>query len=210
MLALTVSLGVWQVHRLAWKTDLLASIDRGEAAPPTPLPPNPAPFTKVTVTGRFRPDFVRYGSEVRADANGAIIGAHIVGVLDRPDGPPVVVDLGWAPDTWSGPLPDGPTAVEGYIRPPEQTPLFGTADDPARRRFFALDALGIGAALGALHAEPFTVQALGPPSGIPEPIQALPRPPNDHLNYAITWFALSAALVTVFGVFVRQTIQQQD
>lgn len=208
MLALTLGLGIWQVQRLAWKRGLLASIDRGEAASAAPLHADPIAFSKVLVEGRIQPGIVRYGSEVRTDATGATLGSQVVGVLDRGDAAPVVVDLGWAPDTWSGPIPEGPLAVEGYVRPPEHTPWLGTADDPAHRRFFALDPIGIGAALGALHVEPFTVVALGPASGLPQPAERLPRPPNDHLTYAITWFSLAAALTVVFGLFVKQSIQK--
>ena len=149
-------------------------------------------------------------TSTRVNADGAIIGSQVVGVLDRPDGPPVVVNLGWAPDGWTDQLPTGTVTIEGYVRPPEHTPWLGTADDPARRRFFALDPLGIGAALGALHVEPFTLVALGPARGTPEPVQALPRPPNDHLSYAVTWFSLAAALVVVFALFVRQTFRERN
>ena len=209
MLALTLGLGFWQLQRLTWKQGLLASIDRGEAAPPVALPAAPEPFSRVIVSGQFEPGAVRYGSEVRADASGAIIGSYVVGVLDQQAGPPIVVDMGWAPDTWHGDLPAGTVQVEGYVRPPEHTPWLGTADDPAHRRFFALDPLGIGAALGNLRVEPFTIVALGPLGGVPEPVQALPRPPNDHLSYAVTWFSLAAALVVVFAVFVKQTVQER-
>ena len=51
--------------------------------------------------------------------------------------------------------------------------------------------------------------ALGdvPPGAYPEPATAMPRPPNNHLSYAITWFSLSVILVVIFAVFVRQTLQ---
>ncbi len=35
--ALLIALGVWQVRRLAWKTDLIRSIEQAERAPPRPL-----------------------------------------------------------------------------------------------------------------------------------------------------------------------------
>ena len=51
MLALTLSLGVWQVGRLHWKRDLLAEIDRGETTAPVKLSERPAPFTRVIAEG---------------------------------------------------------------------------------------------------------------------------------------------------------------
>jgi surfeit locus 1 family protein len=85
----------------------------------------------------------------------------------------------------------------------------GAADDPVHRRFYALDPAKIGASLGYSTVAPFTLVAIGPAGSVPDPIQAMPRPPNDHLSYAITWFSLSAALVVVFVVYVRQMIRQE-
>ena len=167
----------------------------------------------MTTSGTLAAGFARYGSEVRTDADGPVIGSYVIGLLDRGQLAPVVVDLGWAPehwapDTWRATLPSPAVRLEGYVRPPEHTPWLGTADDPAHRRFFALDPVGIGTTLGANQVEPFTVVALGPAAGVPQPAQALPRPPNDHLTYAITWFSLAAALAVIFTLYVKQTIQQ--
>ena len=52
-----LGLGIWQLERLAWKTDLIDRIERGLAAPPAPLPARPIDpgfdYRHVTVTGRF-------------------------------------------------------------------------------------------------------------------------------------------------------------
>ncbi len=205
MLALTVSLGVWQVQRLHWKTALLAEIDRGEASPAVPLPTDPAPFTRVFVSGHYLDGVARYGAEVRGTASGVAMGSYVVAALAPATGDPILVNRGWAPDAADPPMPAGTVRVEGYIRPAEHGASLGAKDDPAARRFFALDPQPIGAALGLDHVAPFTLVALGPPGGVPEPAQAMPRPPNDHLSYAITWFSLAGILVVVFLVFARQT-----
>ena len=208
MLALTLGLGFWQVERLAWKTALLAEIDRGEAGAPIPLPSQPQPFRRVVVEGEFLPGVVRYGAEVRAVASGPVMGAQLVSALARPDGAPVLIDRGWAPIEFDGAPPVGKQRIEGYVRAPEPATALGARDDAAGHRFFALDPGPIGASLGLAQVAPFTVVALGSASGLPEPAQALPRPPNDHLSYAATWFSLSAALMVIFGLFVRQTLVQ--
>ncbi len=209
MLALTLSLGFWQIERLAWKRGLLSEIERGEAMAPVSLGDDPPAFQRVTVAGRFRPGVVRYGAEVRSAGGPAVMGAHLVSALERPGADPVIVDRGWAP--LDAPAEPTPAAVEvvGYVRPPEHTPLFGPKDDPVGRRFFALDPAAIGASLGLVRVAPYTIVAMGPPGSMPEPATALPRPPNDHLSYAITWFALSAALVGVLAVYTRQTLRQE-
>ena len=207
MLALTVGLGLWQVERLAWKRGLLAAIDRAEAAPPVPLPATPAPFEKVELRGRMRDDLVAYyGSEVRSGAAGATLGAHLITPLERADGSIVLIDRGWLADGARVPPESGETSVIGYVRPAEPPHWPAPATDLAAKRFWSLDPAPIGAALGLRRVAPFTVVALGQGT-VPEPASALPRPPNDHLGYAITWFGLSACLIGVFAAYVRRVLR---
>ena len=59
--------------------------------------------------------------------------------------------------------------------------------------------LAIGAALGNPQVAPFTLVALAPSAfGGAQPATELPRPTNNHLQYAFTWFGLSGALMAVF------------
>jgi surfeit locus 1 family protein len=41
------------------------------------------------------------------------------------------------------------------------------------------------------------------PGGWPEGGQTRLDIPNNHLQYAITWFLLAAALLVIYGVYVR-------
>ncbi len=208
MLAVLIGLGVWQLQRRAWKLGVLAQIDQAESAPAIPLPADPPPYAKVRVGGTLRPDLqVRYGSTVRELLSGSVIGSEVIEPLERPGQDPLLVDLGWVP-TGQTVAPTG-TEVEGYIRPPSQPGLFSAKDDPAEHRFFTLDPAPIAAALGLPHVAPFTLVAMGPvaPGVYPQPAGILPRPPNDHLNYALTWFGLALALVVVFAAYARKVLR---
>jgi surfeit locus 1 family protein len=212
MLAVLIGLGVWQVQRLAWKTALLDAIDRAEAAPAVPLPPHPPAFAKVRVQGRFRSDLrALYGADVRDTAHGPQMGAGLLVPLERSDGPPILVDRGWVPVSRPEAIamPQGEVSVEGYVRPAVKPGLFSASDDPATRHFYTLDPAAIGAALGISNFAPFTLVALGapPPELYPDPARHLPRPPNNHLSYAITWFGLAAALLVVFAVWANRVIR---
>ncbi len=208
MLTVTVSLGIWQIQRLHWKQGLLAEIDRAEAAPPVPMPANPAPFEKVEITGALRADLtVRYGTEVRSGPTGPVLGSQVVMPLERPGAPPVLVDRGWAPDDLVLPVLRGPVTVTGYVRPGESGSPFAPGPDLARRRFWSLDPVAIGAALGLPTLAPYTIVVLGSATTVPEPAHALPRPSNDHLGYAGTWFGLAACLAVVFTLFVRKALR---
>ena len=208
MLALTLGLGVWQIERLHWKEGLLAAIDRAEAAPAIPLPDSPVPFEKVEVSGRLRDDLsAHYGSEVRGTAEGPKLGAQLIVPLERPGHKPILVDRGWYPDGATAPATTGPVTITGYVRPPEPASRLAPGADLAERRFWSLDPAPIAAVLGLAQVEPYTLVALGPADAIPAPAQVLPRPSNDHLGYAITWFGLAACLIGVFTVFARRALR---
>jgi surfeit locus 1 family protein len=211
MLAVLIGLGTWQVRRLAWKTDLLKQIDLAEARPAVPLPPDPTPFTKVSATGTMRDDLsALYGAEGRDTRSGPQMGAQLLTPLERPGQAALLVDRGWVPTNRGSRMSAaaGPVTVEGYVRAPDHPGMFSATDDPAKRLFYTLDPAAIGKALG-IPLAPFTLVALGPlrPAAYPQPAQALPRPPNDHLSYAITWYGLAATLVVIFLAYARKVIR---
>lgn len=209
MLLVLIGLGTWQVYRLHWKQSVLAQIATAEAAPPVPLTADPAPYTKVSVSGRFLFDRAAlFGAEVRDTRSGPTMGAYQIVPLERDGAPPVLVDRGWVPQKRATPLndPPGVVNVSGYIRPGETRSWFSATDDLATRQFFTLDPRAIGVALGIASPVPFTLVAMGPAvaESYPSPAQHLPRPPNNHLSYVITWYGLAVALVIVFGVWIRK------
>ena len=95
------------------------------------------------------------------------------------------------------------------MRLPEPHRWFSAEDDPATRRFYTMDPLAMGAAIGLPRVAPFIVVALGqlPPEMFPDPARRMPRPNNDHLSYAITWFSLAAVLIVIFVLFARKVVR---
>ncbi len=212
MLIVLVGLGTWQVYRLHWKEAILARIAAAEVAPAVPLTNIPEAYTKVSVTGRFRYDLAaEFGAEVRDTMAGPTIGYYQVVPLERDGAPVIMVDRGWVPQKREAPLndPAGDVTVSGYVRPAETQSWFSASDDVATRQFFTLDPAAIGAAVGKPDPAPFTLVAMGPavPAVYPAPAQHLPRPPNNHLSYVITWYGLAVSLAVIFGVWVRKALR---
>jgi surfeit locus 1 family protein len=222
MLLVLLGLGTWQVKRLFWKEALLAQIDHAEAADPVPLPPaisqSPlSPFTKVSATGTLLPDQAAlYGAEVRTIGRDPVMGARMIEPMKEDNGDLILVDRGWVPLSRSVPIdqPQGLVTISGYVRPSESRHWFSVRDDPAERRFFTLDSKAIGEAVGQPDVRPFILVVLGPQAAAgsppdsdrsgdrwPEPARHLPRPPNSHLSYAITWYGLALALLAIFIVW---------
>ena len=206
-LAILVALGVWQIRRLHWKQGLIAQIDAAEQAPPVPLGPGTPPlFTRVRVRGTLRADHLAlYGADVR----GMHMGAQAIQLLDCPGERPLLVVLGWVSTDGGAPQPfSGAADITGYIRLPDQPGWLSASDDLEGRHFYALNPSTIAASLGAAGASPFTLVALGSPAppGQPQPAESLPRPVNNHLQYALTWFGLGAALLGVSGSWIRKQL----
>ncbi len=206
MLAILISLGIWQLERRAWKAGLLAQIDTAEQLPAIALPDVPGSFQKVRLEGHWRTDSEGlYAFEVRDQ----LPGAHLIVPLERAGQPTVLVDLGFVPDRMARPIALATASVEGFIRPAEQAGMFSSGDDVANRHFYTLDPARIGKALGLGEVAPYTLIALGPVvrGQYPEPAHALPRPPNDHLNYALTWFGFALTLSVIFVLYARKALR---
>ncbi len=207
MLAILLALGTWQIYRLHWKEGILQQVAQAEAAPAVPLGPHPTSFQKVSVTGRLRPDLAAsFGAEVRDTPAGTLLGTQLIVPLERAGADPVLVDLGWVPNGPRPTLPSGTVTIAGYVRQAETPGLFTPNPDPARREFYALQPEVIGRALGLAKVAPFTLIAMGPddPAHYPVPAQELPRPPNNHLQYALTWYGLAGVLVVMFVARARK------
>ena len=210
-LAVLLGLGTWQVERLHWKQGILAQIARAEAAPPVALPDAPEPFTKVSVSGHLRDDLAAsYGAEVRDTPGGTQLGTYLIVPLERDEGQAILVDRGWVPDRRPRPIDraTGDVTLEGYIRPSDTPGPFSARDNQATRQFYTLNAATIGSALGLRDVAPFFLVVMGspPPERYPAPARNLPRPPNNHLSYAITWYGLAVALVVIFVLWARKVL----
>lgn len=199
--AVLISLGIWQMQRLAWKEGILAEIAARILAAPLALPlsPDPAdhPYLPVAMEGRFDPGYVR----VLVSQKGMGAGYRIIAAFETPEGRRVLVDRGVIPVAAEMPAPrDAPVTLTGNLHWPQERDRYTPANDLAANIWFAREVPVLAEHLGA---EPILVIAreISPPEA---PIQPLPvgidNIPNDHLSYAITWFSLAVVWLgmTVF------------
>ncbi|HYP62674.1 MAG TPA: SURF1 family protein [Acidocella sp.] len=206
-----IAMGVWQLQRLKWKEGIIASIREAQVAAPVPLPDNPSPFQKVIATGTWVPGKAAlYGDEVHDTPNGPVPGAELIMPLRLENGAVVLVDLGWVPETAPAPLAGLPGHAVGYVHAPLHADWTSGADDPAKGLYYTLDPAKIGTGMGLTNVAPYSLIALGPipPPGSqkPQPQQDLPTPPNNHYEYALTWFGFAGVLVFQFIFFARKRL----
>jgi surfeit locus 1 family protein len=223
-MSILISLGVWQLHRLAWKEALVARIEARAKAPPGPLPPESEwaalkpedyEYRHAALHGRFdaREALVFRGSGPEA---GEGPGYLVLAPLILPDGAAVIVNRGFVPSAAKDPAahapPPGEATVTGLMREPEPRNLFTPADQPEKNLWFTRDPGAIAAHFGLTRAAPFSVDAdsSGDPKALPRGGTTVIAFPNNHLAYALTWFGLAAALAGVFGAWAWTRVTAGD
>jgi cytochrome oxidase assembly protein ShyY1 len=101
-------------------------------------------------------------------------------------------------------------ALTGYLRFPEAAGWLTPTESRDKRLWFVRDHLVIAGSLGWGVVAPFYIdlERPAPENGIPRPGPLDVHLKDDHLQYAITWFALAGAVLIAFGVWVRGRRQQ--
>jgi surfeit locus 1 family protein len=213
VVAVLVALGVWQLQRLEWKSRLIAERATAVAAAPVSPPQTLAEaraleFHRVTVEGVFLHDkeILRNAIAAKGDA-----GFDVLTPLREEGGRIVFVNRGFVPTELKDPAtrPTGQLAgtvrVSGLLRvPPDKKPGWFIPDNrPDRNAWFWIDLRAMAAADGLANVAPFYIDADAEPNpgGWPKGGVTPLALPNDHLQYAITWFSLAAALVVIYLVY---------
>ena len=218
---LLLGLGVWQLHRKAWKENLIAAMTSRLDRPPQPLAAPPQWQTLTQATDEFRrvafaatfaagEEALVYspGSALRSDVKGP--GYFVFAPAKLADGSTVVVDRGFVPLDRKAVIDQpqseahGTVNVVGYLRWPEAPGMFTPAADVKGNTWFARDPAAMAAAHHWGAIAPFYVdqEAPVPADGLPSPGKLVVNLPDNHLQYAITWFGLAAGLIAVYGVWV--------
>ena len=178
-----ICLGVWQLHRLAWKEGLIASITRYQTEnvdlslhmnDPT------AEFRRGTITGVWDETSVFATKNVTMNSN---FGHWIATTLDVDGGGSILVNRGWVQEgqqnrVVEAPLQRGPVTIEGTLRRPGILEGYMVNKNTAPWVLFASRA--------------------DHPELTPAPVAVELR--NDHKQYAIFWFTM-AGILAAFWIF---------
>jgi surfeit locus 1 family protein len=220
--ALMFWLGFWQLHRLEWKTALLASIYAAQSEPPRSLlsyraaDMPKAEWHNVIAEGTLLNAKELYATPryLKEQMGYAILTPL---AISTPGGTEyVLVNRGWVnsamkdPATRAGGNPAGKVRVEGVIRnyvergwlwrqfffnAPEKN-LWLWYDFPAMQKHEGLPLLPVLIDATRVTLEDGTTIKEGP---APFPLEINIR--NDHLGYAITWFLIGISGVVIYGLY---------
>jgi surfeit locus 1 family protein len=210
-MAILIGLGVWQLQRLKWKEGLLAHVAALQSAKARDIGPvldglkhpDDADFTRVSVVcpGLASAPFVELYGIREGQAGVRLISACPVTSLNFRT---VLVDRGFVADTVSARPPvdaasTAPVNLTGVLRVPERGNFVTPRNAPGR--WYTRDAAAMARQLNAPNPAPLFLMAETPTN--PEWKALVPAPlpldiPNNHFDYALTWFGLAASLACVY------------
>lgn len=214
-----IGLGTWQLQRLAWKEALIAAAKERPAAAAV-APPGPAAwpsfdidewnYRRVRLTGRYG-DGEAYAWTALADPKGGDFagpGYFVVAPFTLADGFTVLVNRGFVPEAAKDPAsrpeslpPEGETTIEGIVRRDDPPSFVTPAPDPETGIWFSRDIPTMGAFFGVTGPlAPYSVDLVAtetPEAGLPQAGESQITFSNNHLQYALTWYGIAAALLGV-------------
>jgi surfeit locus 1 family protein len=225
-IAVLIGLGVWQLERKAWKEELIAKLTERIGERPRAMPPpeswprlsqSELEFRRVSFPAEFLHDQEALvhssGSAFRPDAAGP--GYWVFTPARLAGGSLVVVNRGFVPEGRQGATsrPEGQVKgfvdIIGAVRWPEPRGRFTPADNPDGNIWYVRDQLAIaeGKRLGTVA--PFYVEQEAPaaPGSLPRAGKLLVNLPNNHVQYALTWFGLAVGLLAVFSIWAAQRLR---
>ncbi|KAK7541304.1 COX1 assembly protein-like protein Shy1 [Phyllosticta citricarpa] len=227
-------LGTWQVRRLSWKTDLVATLEDRLIQPPLPLPPRIDPsaiesfdYRRVTARGVLRHDKeMLVGPRLRDGEDGFLVFTPLerdpggVDAAGRPTS--VLVCRGWisrekreqrsrTPEA----LPSGEVMVEGLLRKPWKKNYFTPENHPDRGDWYFADVEEMARVAGTQPVwieetlKPDYLVAMDRASkGIPIGRPAEVNVRNNHLQYIFTWYSLSLATSVMLWMVIKKPVSR--
>jgi len=207
--AILLNLGAWQVRRLAWKTDILARIEARISADPVPVPAAPDPeadqYRHVRAEGAILPGELH----VYTSAPPRGVGYRVIVPLELAGGRRILLDRGFIPISEKDAARHlGAITVEGALLWPQETDSYTSEPDLAKNIWFARD---VGKMAAALGTEPVLLVAeASDDPGQPMPLPVSVNIPNDHLQYAITWFSLAFVWAVMTGYLLWRIKQRTN
>ncbi len=216
LIAALISLGIWQIERLSWKEDLIARVDQRARAEAVSAP-NRSEWNEVS---RAKDEYRHVAAEgiLQNDKETLIYASTTLGAgywvltpLKLFDGTSILINRGFVPTDKRDPAArsegqiTAPLKITGLLRISEPKGTFIKSNDPTNDRWYSRDVAAIAERRGVDNAAPYFIDADATPNPGSLPVGGLTQVvfPNNHLVYAITWFALAIMTTGLLAFVVR-------
>lgn len=209
----TFGLGTWQIKRLQWKKGLIKELESRTTAPVLDLPENidelrskDLEYRRVILRGIFEhsEELHVYPRSLNEGTHGGVgfgrqpkSGGHIITPFKITDtGQRIFVNRGWVPKDKIKPEKrqegqiEGEVEMVGFIRQGEKRQPFQGKNRPEKNHWFSRDLDAMAEVTGCLPILVDADAASTVPGG-PRGGQTRVYLRNEHLQYIITWYALS-------------------
>lgn len=199
--AILLALGVWQLQRLDWKQTLLSDIEIRIAAAPMDLPSAPEPLRDAYLAVQAEGTILPGELAVLVSRKNIGAGYRIIAPFRTEDGRRILLDRGFVREGDREAVRAlGPARIVGNLHWPDETDKFTPAPDRATETWFARD---VAAMAQALDTEPLLLIAANATDPVLTPLPVGTEGiPNDHLQYAITWFSLAVVWIAMTVYFL--------
>ena len=201
-----LSLGGWQVKRLAWKEALLENISSNLEDEPSRLPKSLEKtehnYKMVKVEGLLGTRSIFILTPVK----GSGAGYRVISSLKLKDGKKILIDRGVIKEQVKTRLEtfEKQRSVIGYLYWPNETDYFTPDPNLKRNIWFSRD---LEKMANFLESQPILVVAtenrLDPSIKMHDPTINIP---NNHLQYAITWFTMAFLWFGMSAYFVYKML----
>jgi len=196
------SLGSWQLYRLQWKQDLISQINSGLNSKP------------IEYTNQITKNYQRVKASGRYDFSNQIYlyslndkgqpGYDVITPFLIPNKKNILVNRGWIKKEfkYSDKINYNSKNIQGLMREVSKGNIFTPENDIENNIWFLIDLDEINNLTGLkfnkliLYLEDNEITA-------PNPKKITIDLPNNHLKYAITWYAISVSIFFYYLYFRR-------
>lgn len=195
------SFGFWQLYRLKLKQELISHINQKIEKEAVELPKNFLPhqdsaYTKYKLHGKFveNKDMFLYGSNFALPSKA---GYFILTPFLTDDGEYILVNRGWA-ETKNAPLQNDLKEIVVMLMLPKKASFATPNNDLVKNVWLSIDLSEAAHYTGLDLKQNFYLTMIeGNDDLLLPPPKEFTKLRNNHLEYAITWFSLSLAMLIV-------------
>ena len=193
-------MGTWQLYRLQWKQDLISQINRGLQSSPINYSKDiNKNYQRVQLTGNFNPSFQIFLYSLNEKGKP---GFDVITPFETNNKENVLVNRGWIAKNLKNKVPLNLTSssITGMLRTANRKNLFTPENDLQENIWFYLNLNDVEKFTGKKFSK-YIVYLEDKNIDVPKPKKITIDIPNNHLKYAITWYAISISIIFYYLYF---------